>query len=416
MSEHASRSFTGRSGLLRSAVHRALDAMDTGTLILSESEGKSTFGSGEPLAQMSVYSPAFYRRLVFGGALGAGESYMDGHWDSPDLTALIRVMARNPHVLDGLEGKAGAPAALLAAIGHGLRRNTHRGSRRNIEAHYDVGNDLFRLFLDDSMMYSSAVFDSAEQTLEEASEAKLLRLCRKLDLRRGEHLLEIGTGWGGLAVFAAERFGCRVTTATISKAQFEYAQALVAARGLSSQVEVLLEDYRRLSGRYDKLVSVEMVEAVGHQYLHTYFRTCARLLRPQGLMAMQAIVIRDANYLRALKRVDFIKQYIFPGGFIPSNSVLTSAAGAADMTLVNLEDFAGDYALTLREWRRRLDENRLQAIELGFDERFLRMWHFYFCYCEGGFLERSISDVQMLFAMPGYRGRAWRTPDKWLSV
>ena len=415
MSEHASRSAGRWPGLFRSAVHRGLAAMDVGTLILSEPEGTSTFGSGEPVARISVYSPAFYRSLVFGGSVGAGESYMDGHWDCDDLTALIRIMARNRGVLDGLEGKASTPAALLAAVAHSWRRNTRKGSRRNIEAHYDLGNDLFRLFLDDSMMYSSAVFDTAEQTLEQASEAKLLRLCRKLDLRPGQHLLEIGTGWGGLAIFAAERFGCRVTTATISKAQYEYAQALVADRGLSRKVDVLLTDYRALSGRYDKLVSVEMVEAVGHQYLDAYFRTCARLLRPTGLMAMQAIVIRDAKYHRALKRADFIKQYIFPGGFIPCNSVLTAAAGAADMTLVNLEDFAGDYALTLREWRRRLNQNRSKAIELGFDARFLRMWHFYFAYCEGGFLERTISDVQMLFAMPDYRGRAWRTPDVLLA-
>lgn len=415
MSEHASRSAGRWPGLFRSAVHRGLAAMDAGTLILSEPEGTSTFGSGEPVARISVYSPAFYRSLVFGGSVGAGESYMDGHWDCDDLTALIRIMARNRGVLDGLEGKASTPAALLAAVAHSWRRNTRKGSRRNIEAHYDLGNDLFRLFLDDSMMYSSAVFDTAEQTLEQASEAKLLRLCGKLDLRPGQHLLEIGTGWGGLAIFAAERFGCRVTTATISKAQYEYAQALVADRGLSRKVDVLLTDYRALSGRYDKLVSVEMVEAVGHQYLDAYFRTCARLLRPTGLMAMQAIVIRDAKYHRALKRADFIKQYIFPGGFIPCNSVLTAAAGAADMTLVNLEDFAGDYALTLREWRRRLNQNRSKAIELGFDARFLRMWHFYFAYCEGGFLERTISDVQMLFAMPDYRGRAWRTPDALLA-
>lgn len=415
MSEHASRSAGRWPGLFRSAVHRGLAAMDVGTLILSEPEGTSTFGSGEPVARISVYSPAFYRSLVFGGSVGAGESYMDGHWDCDDLTALIRIMARNRGVLDGLEGKASTPAALLAAVAHSWRRNTRKGSRSNIEAHYDLGNDLFRLFLDDSMMYSSAVFDTAEQTLEQASEAKLLRLCRKLDLRPGQHLLEIGTGWGGLAIFAAERFGCRVTTATISKAQYEYAQALVADRGLSRKVDVLLTDYRALSGRYDKLVSVEMVEAVGHQYLDAYFRTCARLLLPTGLMAMQAIVIRDAKYHRALKRADFIKQYIFPGGFIPCNSVLTAAAGAADMTLVNLEDFAGDYALTLREWRRRLNQNRSKAIELGFDARFLRMWHFYFAYCEGGFLERTISDVQMLFAMPDYRGRAWRTPDASLA-
>ncbi len=415
MSEHATRRFTRRPGLLRGIVHRALAAVESGTVIVAEPGGASTFGKGEPVARISVQSPAFYRNLVFRGSLGAGESYMDGRWDCDDLTALVCIMARNRGALDGLDGLAAVPAALLAAIGHAGRRNTLGGSRRNIEAHYDLGDDLFRLFLDNRMMYSSAVYDTGRETLEQASEAKLLLLCRKLDLRPEDHLLEIGTGWGGLAVFAAERFGCRVTTATISKAQYEHARALVAARGLSPRVEVLLKDYRALTGRYDKLVSVEMVEAVGHQYLDTYFRTCARLLHPEGLMAMQAIVIRDANYRRALKRGDFIKKYIFPGGFMPCNSVLTAAAGAADLTLVNLEDFGGDYALTLGDWRRRLDANRSQAVKHGFDERFLRMWRFYFAYCEGGFLERAISDVQMLFAMPGYRGRAWRMRDGWSS-
>lgn len=415
MSEHATRSQVRGSGLLREFVHRALAGIETGTLIVSEPEGTWAFGNGAPIARVSVHDPAFYRSLVLGGSVGAGESYMDGYWDCDDLAALVRIMARNHGALEGLDGKAAVPASLLAAIAHAWRRNTLQGSRRNIEAHYDLGDELFRLFLDERMMYSAAVYDTGEESLDEASEAKLLRLGRKLDLHPGDHLLEIGSGWGGLAVFAAERFGCRVTTATISSAQYETVRALVAGRGLGQQVEVLLSDYRTLTGRYDKLVSVEMVEAVGHQYLDTYFRTCARLLKPEGLMAMQAIVIRDANYRRALRRADFIKRYIFPGGFIPCNGVLTSAAGRADLALVNLEDFGEDYALTLREWRRRLDANRSRAAELGFDERFLRMWRFYFAYCEGGFLERTISDVQMLLAMPRYRGPLWRVPGEQIA-
>ena len=392
---------------MRRAVHRALNAITDGTLIVSD-HGETAFGAGEPVVRLAVHNHAFYRSLVFAGSVGAGESYMDGHWDCDDLTALVRIMARNRAALDRLDSKAAAPTALLAAIAHAWRRNTRMGSRRNVKAHYDLGDDLFRLFLDDRMMYSSAVFDTGDESLEQASEAKLLRMGRKLDLQAHDHLLEIGTGWGGLAVFAAERFGCRVTTTTISKAQYDYTRRVVAERGLGSCVEVLSNDYRSLTGRYDKLVSVEMVEAVGHQYLDTYFQTCARLLRPDGLMAMQAIVIRDANYRQALKRADFIKRYIFPGGFIPSNSVLAAAAGRANLALVNLEDLGGDYARTLRDWRLRLDANQLHARALGYDDRFLRMWRFYFAYCEGGFLERTISDVQMLFAMPGYRGRPWR--------
>ena len=398
----------GRSGLMRRAVWRALGAIETGTVVISDSLGARTFGGGAPVARVRVRDPAFYRRVVFGGSTGAGESYMDGQWDCDDLVALVRIMARNRHALEGVEGPLTAPLAWLDAAAHRLRRNTVRGSGRNVRAHYDLGDDLFRLFLDERMMYSSAVYDTGRETLEQASAAKLERLCRKLDLRPEDHLLEIGTGWGGLAVFAAERYGCRVTTTTISRAQYDYSRRLVAERGLGRRVEVLLSDYRRLAGRYDKLVSVEMVEAVGHEYLDGYFDACARLLWPGGLMALQAIVIRDAAYRRALRRVDFIKKYIFPGGFIPSNGALTAAAGKADLALVNLEDFRPDYARTLRAWRHRLDANGAKAEALGYGQRFLRMWRFYFAYCEGGFLERSISDVQMLFAMPGHRGPVWR--------
>ena len=408
--QEAQRSVAG-TGWMRRAVRRALAAIQTGTIIVSDPDGAFTFGAGEPVARIFVRDPACYRRLALRGSVGAGESYMDRHWDCDDLVALVRIMVRNRQALDGLHGPAAAPAALLDAIVHRRRRNTRHGSRRNIEAHYDLGDELFRLFLDERMMYSAAVYDTGAETLEQASDAKLLRLCSKLDLRPGDRLLEIGTGWGGLAIFAAQRFGCRVTTATISKAQYEHTQALVAAHGLTGQVEVLLCDYRALTGRFDKLVSVEMVEAVGHQYLQPYFRTCARLLSTEGLMAMQAIVIRDAAYRGALKRADFIKKYIFPGSFMPCNTVLTEAAGAVDLALVNLEDFGPDYALTLREWRRRLEANRSRAAALGFDERFLRMWRFYFAYCEGGFLERTISDVQMVFAKPNYRGPVWRAAE-----
>ena len=398
-----------RSRIARKFVHAALGSIKWGRVVIDDAEGTSTFGGAAPNAKLTVHNPAFYGKILRGGSLAAGTSYMDGDWDSSDLTALVRIMARNRQALDGLGGVASIPGSAGNALRHALRRNSRTGSRRNIEAHYDLGDDFFRLFLDERMMYSSAVFDTGLETLEQASDAKLMRLCRKLNLGESDHLLEIGTGWGGLAMFAAKQFGCCVTTTTISKAQHAYAKAQVAAAGLDDRVEVLCADYRSLCGQFDKLVSVEMVEAVGHQYLDTYFRTCARLLHPNGLMALQAITIRDAAYQRALKHVDFIKKYIFPGGFIPCNSVLTGSAGEAGLTLVNLEDFGPDYALTLRAWRDRLERNRSQAIALGYDERFLRMWRFYFAYCEGGFLERSISDVQMLLAMPEYTGKVWRT-------
>ncbi len=394
--------------IARKFVHTALSSIAEGTLVIVDAKGASTFGSGAMQATLTVHNAAFYAKLLRGASLAAGTSYMDGDWDCDDLVALMRIMARNRGALDGLGSAAAVPMRIYHVLEHAFRRNSRTGSRRNIEAHYDLGDDLFRLFLDKRMMYSSAVFETGEETLDEASDAKLMRLCRKLDLKSSDHLLEIGTGWGGLAMFAAERFGCRVTTTTISKAQHTHAKTQVAAAGLGDRVEVLCADYRSLSGQYDKLVSVEMVEAVGHQYLDTYFQACARLLRPHGLMAMQAITIRDAAYRRALKTVDFIKKYIFPGGFMPCNSVLTASAGSAGLTLVNLEDFGPDYARTLRAWRERLERNRSQAIALGYDERFLRMWRFYFAYCEGGFMERSISDVQILLTMPEYTGQVWR--------
>jgi cyclopropane-fatty-acyl-phospholipid synthase len=286
---------------------------------------------------------------------------------------------------------------------HALRRNTRTGSRRNIAAHYDLGNDFFRLFLDSKLMYSSGIFAPGD-TLEDASERKLERICQKLELRADDHLVEIGTGWGGMAVHAASRYGCRVTTTTISREQHALASQRVQEAGLGDRVSVLLEDYRDLRGEFDKLVSIEMIEAIGHQYLDTYFGKCASLLKPEGLALIQAITIEDERYEQALRSVDFIKRHVFPGSFIPCVSAMVgSAAGAGKLRLLNLEDFGPSYAETLRHWRlrflSRLDEVRAQ----GFDERFIRLWEFYLCYCEGGFLERSISDVHLLFARAGNR-------------
>lgn len=396
------------SRLWRTTAERALGRIRNGTIAISAPSGTSTYGVGEPVARVLVHDPASYRHMVFGGTVGAGESYMAGRWDCDQLVDLVRIMLRNRDALSALEGLAAVPAAALAALLHRMRRNSRVGSRRNIREHYDLGNEFFRLFLDERLMYSAAIYGTPEDSLETASTAKLDRLCRKLRLNPGERLLEVGTGWGGLAVYAAENYGCHVTTATISEAQYEYAKALAAARGLTGQVDVVLADYRDLAGSYDKLVSVEMVEAVGHAFLDRYFETCANLIRSDGLMVLQAIVIRDSRYRRALHKADFIKKHIFPGGFIPSIAALTAAAARADLSAASLEDFAGDYALTLRDWRRRLDANADRARTLGFDERFLRKWRFYFAYCEGGFRERAISDVQIIYTKPDYRGPAWR--------
>jgi cyclopropane-fatty-acyl-phospholipid synthase len=383
-----------RLGGLRGGQLRLLD--ECGERLLGEA------GADGPRPTLRVHSPAFYRALARNGSVGAGESFMDGEWDCDDLVALVRLLVRNRELLDGMERGPARLGGLAMRALHALQRNTRAGSRRNIAAHYDLGRDYIRLFLDEGMMYSSAMFASPADSLEQASERKLRRICEKLDLRSADHLLEIGTGWGGMAIFAAREYGCRVTTTTISARQHALARERVQEAGLSERITLLRSDYRDLQGSYDKLVSIEMVEAVGHQYLDGYFAKCASLLAPGGLALVQAITIEDHRYAQALESVDFIKRHIFPGSFIPCASVLVeSAARAGRLRLLNLEDFGDSYALTLRHWRQRFLARREQARTLGLDERFLRLWEFYLCYCEGGFLEHATSDVQLLLAAPG---------------
>ena len=353
---------------------------------------------------LEVHDPRFYRALAFGGALGAAQAYMRGWWSCGDLPALCRLAAANMEWMRRGERGWARLAAPARNLGHALRRNTRRGSRRNIADHYDLGNDFFRLFLDEEMNYSSAVFPRPHSSLEEASRFKVDRICGKLALGPEDHLLEIGTGWGGFALHAAREYGCRVTTATISRPQRDLARRRAREAGLEGRVEVLLADYRDLRGEYDKLVSIEMIEAVGHHYLDTYFGCCARLLKPEGLMLLQAIVIADRAYERARRSVDFIKACIFPGSCIPSVAAIGhSLAAATDMRLVHLEDIGPHYARTLRAWRARFREAGEQVRQLGFDEEFIRMWDFYFCYCIGGFEAGYISDAQMLLARPDHR-------------
>lgn len=390
-------------------VQQHLGAIGGGTVVLRDGPGTQRFGAGEPLVTIRVHDRACYRRMALGGSLGAAESYIDGQWDCDDLLALMRLMLRNRGAMSALDGLLPRLNSLVDALEHRTRRNSRRGSRRNITAHYDLSNEFFETFLDHRMMYSSAVYESPQMTLEQASGAKLERLCRKLELVPEDHLLEVGGGWGGLAIYAAGRFGCRVTTATISPAQHRAAIERVTAAGLADRVEVLLCDYRDLEGRYDKLVSVEMVEAVGDDFVDGYFGHLDRLVRPGGLVALQAITIEDRRYRQALRRVDFIKKHVFPGSFIPSVSRLVGAAARrSDLVLVNLEDLGADYATTLRAWRHRLEAAQQRISQLGFDRRFQRLWRYYLCYCEAGFRERAISDVQLLFAQAGYQGRPWR--------
>jgi len=356
-----------------------------------------------------VRDPRFYSAVVFGGSLGAAEAYIDGWWESGDLTAVIRLMARNRPAVGRLEAGLARLRSASARLEHALRPNTRRGSRRNIEAHYDLGNHLFARFLDETMTYSAAYFPTAGATLEEAQRAKLDRICRKLGLGPDDHVVELGTGWGSFAIHAARRYGCRVTTTTISPAQLEEARQRVEAAGLGERVTVLGRDYRELEGRFDKLVSIEMIEAVGHRWYDTFFRTCGRLLKPHGLMALQTITIADRNYEAARRGVDFIQRYIFPGGALPSVAALTaSMARASELTPLHLEELGLHYAETLRRWRDRFEARWEEIAAGGYSERFRRLWRYYLSYCEGGFRERVIGNVQVILAGPAFRGDSVR--------
>jgi len=387
--------------LARRLVFERLAGLVQGSLVLREGAETLRFGSGTPEAEVRVRDAAFYAEVAFGGSVGAGESYMLGHWTSPDLTAVLRLLLRNRSALDALEGGLARLAAPLRLAAHWLHRNTRAGSRRNISAHYDIGNDFYRLFLDETMMYSCALFERPDMTLAEASVAKLDAVCRKLALGPGDHLLEIGTGWGGLAMHAAARYGCRVTTTTLSPSQQALAIERIRAAGLQDRVTVLREDYRDLKGSYDKLVSIEMIEAVGHQYYGEFFQRCDALLKPGGRMLLQAITIADQNYERARREVDFVKRYIFPGSCIPSVTALAQAMTAASgLRITQLDDIGLHYATTLRLWRENFLANSGRLHVLGLPASFLRMWEFYLCYCEAGFAERALGDVQMLLEKP----------------
>lgn len=349
-------------------------------------------------ATISVNNSRFYRRLVTGRDLGLAEAYLDGDFDCDDLTSLFRIFCRN---LDwhNTFGKTLELATRTAArIGYWMARNTHSGSRRNIGAHYDLGNEFFELFLDPSMMYSAAIFEDTTMSLADAQTARMDETCRRLQLKASDHLLEIGTGWGGFALHAARNFGCRVTTTTISENQFSYAQQRVAAAGLSDRVTVLQQDYRDLTGTYDKLVSLEMIEAVGPQYYDQYFSRCAGLLDANGRMLLQAIVMPEQRYSQYLKSVDFIQKYIFPGGCLPSVTAMqNSMTRNSRLRLLSMDDFAEGYARTLREWRRNFVQRLDDVRQLGYSERFIRMWDYYLTYCEGAFEEKAVGVVQAVW-------------------
>jgi len=400
--------------LARKMVIAQLQKLKIGRVILVEqfnnlkSDAKFSFGQLSENCTLDgkiiVHNPQFYSDLAFGGSIGAGESYMLGHWSSDSLTNVVRIFAVNAELSDDMEPGMASLVTLLRKSLHWLNRNSKSGSRKNISAHYDIGNDLFALFLDPTMMYSCGIFPNEQSDMREASLAKLERICKSLDLQPSDHILEIGSGWGGLAIYAAENYGCRVTTTTISKQQFDLALQRVWESGLQDKITVLLQDYRDLQGQFDKLVSIEMIEAVGYAYYDIYFEKCSSLLKPNGAMLIQAITIADQRYEKAKRSVDFIQKYIFPGSCIPSNTaLLQSVTRVTDMKLLDLTDIGLHYATTLRKWREQFFENIESVRKLGYGEQFIRMWEFYLCYCEGGFQERVISDIHMLLTKPQSR-------------
>jgi cyclopropane-fatty-acyl-phospholipid synthase len=384
-----------------------LDRLEGGNITLIDGHQRHHLGQGGPLqVNLVLRDSRAWKRMALGGTIGAAESYMDGDWDADDLVALVRLFAANLERVNGEmeNGSARLGRWLLTAL-YRLQRNSREGSKRNIAAHYDIGNDLFALFLDrEHWMYSSAVFPLAEASLEEASTHKLDLMLDRLDVRPEHHLLEIGTGWGGLAIHAARSRGCRVTTTTISEEQYEHTARRIEEEGLGERITLLKQDYRELEGRYDRLISVEMIEAVGYQYLDTYLATLDRLLTDDGMAMLQAITIRDQRYEDAKREMDFIKRYIFPGGFLPSHrAILDGLSRRTSLNLLSLDEIGPHYARTLREWRHRFEANLETVRKLGYEERFIRMWRYYLCYCEGGFLERTIGTSHMLLARPGAR-------------
>lgn len=392
--------------LARALVFNQLRKIKIGHIAIIEGPKKFSFGKkGKLNITLTVHDPRFYGALAFGGSIGVSEAFMQKFWTVSDLTKLIRIMAINQNTMDRLEGLFNLFLKPLLKYLHYLNQNSVKGSQINISKHYDLGNDFFSLFLDSTMMYSSAVFRSPQDSLYKGSIHKLETICQGLELTSQDHIIEIGSGWGGFAIYAAQNFGCKVTTTTISKEQYKYVKQKIKDLKLSHKITVLFSDYRHLKGQYDKLVSIEMLEAVGYQYYDTYFEVCAQLLKPNGIAFIQTITIADQRYEKAKRSVDFIQRYIFPGSCIPSLTALqNSITQSSDLKIYNVQDIGDHYARTLAFWRKAFFANIKEVKALGFDDVFIRMWHFYLAYCEGGFKEKVISDIHLKLVKPGYRG------------
>ena len=391
--------------LYKKIIHQRLSQIKDAHIIIKDGKSINKYGKpGNLSAKINILDTAFYKNIILGGTIGASESFIRGEWSSPNLTNVIRALARNTEAQDKLENLFTLLSQPFLKVMHKLNENSVRGSKKNISRHYDLSNDFFSLFLDKNMMYSSAIYKSRKTSLEDASTNKLDVICKKLNLKKTDHVIEIGTGWGGFAIYAAKNYGCKVTTTTISIEQYKFAKQKIKEAGLGKKIKVLLKDYRLLKGQYDKLVSIEMIEAVGYQFYDEYFKIIGQLLKNDGEALIQAITIKDQRYSKAIQSVDFIQKYIFPGSCIPSiTAIQNSLTSSTDLVINDIRDIGHHYARTLADWRKRFLKNKQEIRKLGFDDKFLRMWLFYFAYCEGGFEEKVISDIHLHITKPGYR-------------
>ncbi|GAA5134610.1 class I SAM-dependent methyltransferase [Thalassotalea piscium] len=385
----------------RALVHSVFNKLTYGQLEIVEGASHHVFPEGSAdislKGKIHIHDVSVYRDFVKGGSIGAAEAFVDGKWSSPNLTQVIRIFAKAQQQTDTLEANKSWLNKVKNALTHWQNRNTQSGSKRNILAHYDLGNELYTRFLDPEMMYSSAIYPTESSTLAQAQLHKLATICNRLDLNESDHLLEIGTGWGGLAIYAAQKYGCKVTTTTISDEQYNYAQARIELLGLTDQITLLKKDYRDLSGSYDKVVSIEMIEAVGYKYLPSFFKQCNDRLKKGGKLLIQSITIADQRFKYYKNNVDFIQRYIFPGGFLPSVNILTEhLTEHSNLVVERLDDIGLDYAKTLADWRSKFLNAWPELATLGYDDTFKRLWLYYFAYCEGAFLERSTSTVHLV--------------------
>ncbi|MDC0542671.1 cyclopropane-fatty-acyl-phospholipid synthase family protein [Methylophilaceae bacterium] len=391
--------------LYKKITHQRLSQIKDGHIIIKDGESISKYGKqGNLSAKINVLDSVFYKNIILGGTIGASESFIRGEWSSSNLTNVIRVLARNTEAQDKLENFFTLLSQPFLKVMHKLNENSVRGSKKNISRHYDLSNDFFSLFLDKNMMYSSAIYKTRKTSLEDATINKLDVICKKLKLKKTDHIIEIGTGWGGFAIYAVKNYGCKVTTTTISIEQYKFAKQKIKEAGLGRQINILLKDYRLLKGQYDKVVSIEMIEAVGYQFYDEYFKIISQLLKDDGDALIQAITIKDQRYSKAIHSVDFIQKYIFPGSCIPSiTAIQNSLTNTTDLVINDVRDIGHHYARTLADWRKKFLKNKREIRKLGFDDKFLRMWLFYFAYCEGGFEEKVISDIHLHITKPGYR-------------